>query len=137
MKTPIKSFLAFVTVCLFTAAAWAAEATPAGTWKWTQQGRQGGQGSERAMKLELKDGKLTGKLLGWKMGDNDIPESEITGATFKDGVVAFAVTREFNGNTFTMKYSAKLEGDKLTGSIESPGRDGQTMKRDWTATRAK
>lgn len=137
MKVLIKSFVTFVTLCLFTAAAWAAEASPAGTWKWTQQGRQGGQSSERAMTLELKDGKLTGKLLGWKMGDNDIPESEITGATFKDGVVAFNVTREFNGNTFTMKYSAKLEGDKLTGSIESPGRDGQTMKRDWTATRAK
>jgi hypothetical protein len=36
-----------------------------------------------------------------------------------------------------MKYSAKLEGDKLTGTIESPGRDGQTMKREWAATRAK
>jgi hypothetical protein len=87
--------------------------------------------------LELKDGKLTGTLKGWQMGDNQIPDSAIEEASLKDGVVAFSLTREFNGNKFTSKYSAKLEGDKLTGTIESPGRDGGVMKREWTAMRAK
>lgn len=137
MKSPLKFLAALLAACCVTVAALAADASPAGTWKWTQPGRQGGQGTERAMKLELKDGKLTGTLLGWQMGDNKIPDAEIGDGTFKDGVVAFKVSREFNGNTFTMKYEAKLEGDKLTGTIESPGRDGQVMKREWAATRAK
>ncbi len=137
MKSPLKFFAALLAACFMTVAAFAADASPAGTWKWTQQGRQGGQGTERSMKLELKDGKLTGTLLGWQMGDNQIPDSEISDGTFKGGVVAFTVSREFNGNKFTTKYEAKLDGDKLTGTMESPGRDGQVMKREWAATRAK
>jgi hypothetical protein len=137
MKSPLKFLAAFFAACFITVAAFAADASPVGKWKWTQAGRGGNPGSERSMKIELKDGKLTGTLLGWKMGDNEIPDTAITDATFKDGVLAFSVSREFNGNTFTMKYSAKLEGDKLTGSIESPGREGWMQKRDWAATLVK
>lgn len=136
MKSPLKFFAAFLAACFITVAAFAADASPAGTWKWTQQGRQG-NASERAMKLELKDGKLTGTLEGWQMGDNKIPDTAISDATFKDGVVAFSVSREFNGNKFTTKYEGKVEGDKLTGTIEAPGRDGAVQKREWVATRAK
>ena len=137
MKSPRKFLAAFFAVCLITVAAFAADVSPTGTWKWTQQGRQGGQGVERSIKLELKDGKLTGTLAAWQMGDNTIPEVAIGDGTFKGGVIAFTVTTEFNGNKRVSKYEGKLEGDKITGSIESPGRDGQAMKRDWAATRAK
>lgn len=89
------------------------------------------------MKLEFKDGKLTGKLLAWKMGDTEVPDVSITDASFKDGVVTFSISREFNGNTMVLKYSAKLEGDKLTGSIAFPDRDGATQKLELVATRAK
>lgn len=47
------------------------------------------------------------------------------------------VEREFNGNKFVTKYSGKLAGDMITGEVQSPGRDGQTMKRGWNARRAK
>jgi len=137
MKSPLKFLAAIFAVCFITVAALAADASPAGTWKWTQQGRQGGQGVERAMKLDLKDGKLSGALQSWQMGDNTIPEAPISDGSFKAGVVAFAVTVEFNGNKRTTKYEGKLEGDTITGSSESPGRDGQVMKRDWVAKRAK
>jgi len=67
-----------------------------------------------------------------------VPDVAIADASFKDGAVAFSVTREFNGNSVTTKYEAKLDGDTLKGSTERPGRDGGApMKRDWTATRAK
>jgi hypothetical protein len=137
MKSPLKSLAAFFAACFITVAAFAADASPAGTWKWTQQGRQGGQGVERALTLEVKDGKLTGTLKGWQMGDNQIPDTAIGEASFKGGMVAFTVTMEFNGNKRVSKYEGKLEGDKITGAVESPGRDGQVMKRDWAATRAK
>ena len=80
---------------------------------------------------------MTGTLAAWQMGDNTIPEVAIGDGSFKGGVIAFTVTTEFNGNKRVSKYEGKLEGDKITGSIESPGRDGQAMKRDWAATRAK
>jgi hypothetical protein len=52
--------------------------------------------------------------------------------------VAFAVTRDFNGQSFTVKYSGKLEGDSLKGSSEFPGfNGGEPTKRDWAATRVK
>jgi len=59
--------------------------------------------------------------------------------SFKDGTVSFAVTTEFNGNKRTTKYSGKLEGDKITGSSERPGRgDGAPpTKSDWVVTRVK
>lgn len=119
-------------------AAAASSASPTGTWKWTQPGRNGGQGFEQTLKLELKDGKLTGTILGMQGPQGQMPDVAIGDASYKDGAVAFTVTREFNGNTFVSKYEAKLEGDTLKGSVERPGRDGGApMKRDWTATRAK
>lgn len=121
-----------------TVAAFAADAaTPAGTWKYTQAGRGGNPGTERTLTLDYKDGKLTGTLKGVTMGQFEIPDTAISEASFKDGAVAFAVTVDFGGNPRTTKYTAKLEGDTLTGSTESPGRDGGTQKRDFVAKRAK
>lgn len=136
MKSPLKFLAAIFAACFITVAAFAAEASPTGTWKWTQQGRQGAA-TERSVKLALTDGKLTGTLEGFQMGDNKIPDQEISDASFKDGTIAFSVSREFNGNKFTTKYTGKLEGDKITGTSESPGRDGAVQKREWVATRAK
>ncbi len=51
-------------------------------------------------------------------------------------MIAFSVTREFNGNSMTTKYTGKLDGDTIKGSVERPGRDGgDPVKTDWTATR--
>jgi hypothetical protein len=39
---------------------------------------------------------------------------------------------------FVSKYTGKVEGDTIKGSIERPGRDGgAATKTDWTATRVK
>lgn len=133
----LKFLAAIFAACFMTVAAFAAEASPAGTWKWSQAGRQGGNATERTLTLEYTAGKLTGTLKGFSMGQFEVPDTAISEASFKDGNVAFSVTTEFNGNKRTSKYTAKLEGDKLTGSIEAPGREGAAQKRDWAATRSK
>ena len=122
-----------------TVSALAAEASPAGTWKYTQPGRGGGPGMERTLVLDLKDGQLTGTLKGASMGQMEIPDTAIADGSFKDGTIAFTVTVEFNGNKRTTKYSGKLDGDKITGSTERPGRGegAAPVKTDWVATRAK
>jgi len=118
-------------------AALAADASPAGTWKFTQAGRGGQPGMERTLKLDLKDGKLTGTMMGTTGGQFQIPDTAIADGTFKDGAVTFTVTTEFNGNKRTSKYDLKLDGDTLVGTVESPGRDGAMAKREFKATRAK
>lgn len=115
-------------------------ADPSGTWKWTQQARGGGGGGgtprESTLTLTMKDGKLAGKL-STPGRDGATNTSDIKDASVKGDVVSFAVEREFNGNKFVTKYSGKLAGDTITGEAEAPGRDGQTMKREWVAKRSK
>jgi hypothetical protein len=136
MKSSSKLIAAFCAACFVTVAAFAGD--PSGTWKWTQQGRQGGAGFEVTLKLEAKDGALSGTILGMQGPQGAIPDVAIGDASFKeDGTLAFSVTREFNGNKRTSKYTGKMEGDTITGSIERQGREGDMIKTDWSATRAK
>ena len=104
-------------------------ADPTGTWKWSVTFND--QTREFTLKLKLEDGKLTGAM----MGPNN-QETAIEDATFKDGEVAFAVTRERNGQKFTIKYKGKVSGDTITGKSEFE-RNGETRSRDWEAKREK
>jgi hypothetical protein len=52
----------------------------------------------------------------------------------KDAEISFAVTREWNGNKMTAKYSGKIEGDTIKGKIETE-RDGNVRSREWEAKR--
>jgi len=127
IRSPRFLLAAFAMVC-FVAVAFAGD--PTGTWTWSVQ--RNGQSRTSTLTLALKDGTLTASLSG-RNGDTAIGD-----ATFKDDAIAFTVEREFNGNKFVAKYSGKLDGDTIKGSIELPGRDGgdpQTV--NWTATRSK
>jgi hypothetical protein len=135
MKSTFKLIAATAAACFVSVAAFAADAS--GTWKWTQQGRQGGPGFEVTLKLEAKDGVLSGTLLGMQGPQGAIPDVAIGDASLKGDMVAFSVTREFNGNKRTSKYEGKLEGDTIKGSVERQGRDGNMMKSEWIATRVK
>lgn len=103
-----------------------------GTWTWTTPGRNGGQGREQSITLKQDGDKVTGSMKGRQ---ND---TEISDGTFKDGTLSFSITREFNGNKRTTKYTGKIDGDTLKGSIEYPGRNGgEGRKVDWEAKRSK
>jgi hypothetical protein len=138
MKSRLKFLTALLGAMCLTVAAFAAEVSPAGTWKWSVQGRQGGQSFDQTLKLEYKDGKLTGTMLGVQGGQFSIPDTAITDASFQDGAIKFSVTREFNGNKFTTKYEGKLQGDAIKGTYERPGMNGaEPTKREWDAKRQK
>ena len=131
-------FAAPVAAIILSVSAHAAEASPTGSWKWSQPGRGGGPAVERTLKLELKDGKLTGALLGWQAGEMQIPDTPISAASFKDGAVAFNVELTFGDNTFVVKYAGKVEGDTIKGQVERPGfNGGEATKSDWLAKRSK
>ena len=99
---------------------------PSGTWKW--QVKRGDQTRDVTLMLKLEGDKLTGHMPGRNNTVTPIEE-----ASFKDGTVAFSVTREFNGVKRTTKYSGKLSGDSITGESEGPDRDGKVTKTKWEA----
>lgn len=137
MKSIRRTFAAFIAACLLSAAVFAADAT--GTWKWTQQGRGGkGGGTPRESTLTLvqKDGELSGKVSS-PGRDGATNTTEISNASIKGDMIAFNIERTYGDNKFVVKYSGKIAGDTITGESEISGRDGQTMKREWVAKRAK
>src|SRR3954470_18725646 len=116
MKLPNKLLAAFAAVVITSLAFAAAMSSPAGNWKWTAQGRNGPQ--DVTAKFDVQDGKLTGTVTTPR-GDTPISQG-----TFADGALAFVTELNFNDIKFVIKYSGKLEGDTIKGSIERPGRDG-------------
>jgi len=118
------------TVSLFfavgmTTAALAAD--PSGTWKWTTHSPNGEINT--TLKLESKDGKLTGAY------SNQFGDAEISKASLQGDVITFEVVRDLGGTPFVVKYRGKLEGETITGTIEAPGQDGGALKLDWNAKR--
>lgn len=145
MKNHLKLLVLFVAPCATfsltaaepTTAVAETAASPTGTWTWGQQGRDGTT-FEQTLTLEYVDGKLTGTLLGGQRPQGQMPDTAIGDGSFNQGAISFTVTREFNGNHFVIKYEGRLDGDKIAGSIERPGRDGGApVKREWHATRKK
>jgi hypothetical protein len=102
---------------------------PTGTWKWSVTFND--QKREFTLKLKLEGDTLTGAMVG-----QDGAETAIEEASFKDGTVAFSITRERNGQKRTTKYSGKLGGDTIKGKAEFE-RNGEKQSRDWEATRSK
>ena len=112
----------------FAAVAQEKKADATGTWKWTMQGRQGGQAREVSLTLKQEGDKLTGKM-GGGQNETEIKDGKID----KDGTLSFSVTRKRQDNEVTTKYSGKLDGDTIKGKIEGP----QGQPRDWEAKRSK
>lgn len=102
-----------------------------GKWTGQVQGPQGPMDMTFVFKSEGE--KLTGTLT------NSFGEVAISDGSIKGDAVAFKVTREFNGNKFTLKYVGKLAGDeiKLTRTFEGEAPGGQTPPPvDFTVKRA-
>jgi len=100
-----------------------------GTWK-SSFTNQNGQVRETTFKLKAEGEKLTGTISG-RQNDTAIEEGKIKGEE-----ISFKVTREFNNNKVTMKYTGKVAGDTIKGKTESE-RDGQPQTRDWVAKKEK
>ena len=106
---------------------------PSGTWTWSVPARNGGPDRTNTLTLKLEGQKVTGKLTT-PGRDGQARESVVDDGKLSGSDVSFSITREFNGNSFTMKYSGKVEADSITGKMEFE-RDGETQTRDWHATR--
>lgn len=106
----------------------ASAADPTGTWAWTIER------PERTIDVKL-DLKLEGDKLTGKVYSND-RETEISDGKFAKDEVSFKTVRERNGIKFVISYKGKVEGDKLTGTIEFETPD-QKRELPWEAKREK
>lgn len=129
MTRIITSLAAICLMAFLTASVHAEDkANATGTWTWSFTG-QNGQTRETSLKLKQDGEKLTGKISGRNGNDTEIEDGKVSGDQ-----ISFKITREFNGNKFTSKYSGKVSGDTIKGKIEFE-RNGETRSRDWEAKR--
>lgn len=111
------------------------KADPTGTWTWSVPGRNGGPERKMTLKLKTEDDKVTGSISQPGRQGGEPRVTDIKDGKLKGDEVSFSVTREFNGNSFTMKYSGKVSADTIKGKIEFE-RNGETRSRDWEAKRS-
>ena len=110
------------------------KADPSGTWMWTVPGRNGGPDRTNKLVLKVEGEKLTGTVTS--PGRNgQTSDTAISDGTIKGDAVAFTVTREFNGNTMTIKYSGKVSEDTIKGKMEMTRNGGEPTSHDWVAKR--
>jgi hypothetical protein len=102
---------------------------PTGTWKWTVSFND--QKFDVTGKFKLEGDKLTGTVTGRNNMEMKIDEGK-----FKDGEVAFSVTRERDGQKFISKYKGKVDGDQIKGTLERE-RNGEKTTDNWEAKREK
>jgi hypothetical protein len=124
--------LLFVTTILLAVGIVAFAADVTGKWTYETPGRNGGPARQTTITLKQDGAKLTGSIPGFRGGE----PTEITNGKVDGDNVSFEVTREFNGNSMTTKYSGTVSGDEMKLTVERPGRDGNTMKNEYTAKRA-
>jgi len=109
-----------------------AKIDPTGSYIWTMPGRNGGPDRTNTLSLKLEGDKLTGKLTTPGRGGAEPTPIEIKDAKITGADISFSVTREFNGNSFTSKFSGKLADAAIKGKVETE-RNGETQSRDWEA----
>lgn len=129
----LRTLLLFVTV-FGAAALTAVAADPSGTWKFTAGGPNG-RSMESTLTLNLTGGQLSGWI------ENRAGKTAIENARFADDQLSFSVQREFGRRLrktkLTVRYSGKLEGDTIAGTIETTGRKKQPISIPWEAKRQK
>lgn len=104
------------------------KADATGTWTWVAVGTSSNQ--EIAVKLKREGDKLTG-VYSRSGKDTQIEDGKISGDE-----VSFTVTPARNGKKYPMKYSGKIIGDTITGTMEIE-LDGAARTTPWKATRSK
>lgn len=82
------------------------------TGKWVSEAT--GKGGPQTYTLKQDGETLTGTVAGGRGGDVQISNGKVDGDK-----VSFEVTREYNGNSMTTKYSGTVSGNTLTLTVET------------------
>ena len=98
-------------------------ANAAGTWEMTSTGANGPM--TQTLTIQQDGSKIKGTLTGRR---GDMPfEGTVTG-----NKISFTIKRDTPNGTFTVEYSATIDGDSMKGTAHS-----ERFDREWTAKRTK
>src|SRR4051812_15712404 len=103
------------------------KADPSGTWTWTVS-TPNGQSFESTATFKREGDKVTGSVTG-RRGDTAISDGQ-----FKDGTLTFTVMREREGRKMTSKFTGKVDGNAIKGTMTMDRGDG-AQSRPWEAKR--
>ncbi|HAB17194.1 MAG TPA: rhodanese-like domain-containing protein [Verrucomicrobiota bacterium] len=132
MNTPTKYLFAFGALITHTALIqFAFAAGVGGNWLWVTAGRNGAPDKENVLSLRANDSGLSGKI-STPGADGKPTDTPIANGTVNGDAISFEVIRQANGTTTTNRYSGKISGDKIVGTIAFT-RGGETRSRDWEA----
>jgi hypothetical protein len=95
----------------------------AGTWEMSSEGPNGPM--TQTLTIQQDGAKIKGTLTG-RRGETPF-EGTVTG-----NKIAFTIKRETPNGTFTIEYSATVDGDAMKGTAHS-----ERFDREWTAKRTK
>ena len=110
-------------------------ADASGTWTWSTPGRDGGEPRKSTLTLKVEGEKVTGKLSA-PGRQGAVTDVEIKEGKLKGDEISFTTSVERGGTTFTTKYTGKISGDTIKGTVERPGRGGgDPTKNPWEAKR--
>ena len=101
---------------------------PTGTW--TIRSKIGKKAYDQTLKIENKDGTVTGTITS----GNKV--TKIADGKFKDGELTFNLTVEAKGVKVTTKYAGKVTGDAIKGTSTTEY-DGKEYKSDFEGKREK
>jgi hypothetical protein len=107
-----------VVACLFALAASAADVS--GTYVAQVPGRNGAM--ETTFKLKADGDKLTGTVVTQR-GEAEIKDGKVAGDT-----ISFSQTFERGGNSMTILYKGKVEGNEIKFTREVQGGQGRTAE---------
>jgi hypothetical protein len=113
-----------------------------GKWTMEQAGRGGGPPRVTTFDLKADGAKLTGTITspGFGRGGDTPPPpttTPISNGKVDGNNITFEVTREFGGNSMTIKYEGAVSGSEMKLKTTMPGRDGgEPMVRDAVAKKA-
>jgi hypothetical protein len=105
----------------------AGKADPSGTWTWTVN-TPNGQSFESTATFKREGDKVTGTVSG-RRGDTAISDGQ-----FKDGTLTFTVMREREGRKMVSKFTGKVDGNAIKGTMTMDRGDG-AQSRPWEAKR--
>ena len=100
------------------------------TGKWLYTWERQGMKVETTFEFKQDGDKVTGSVSGM----NGM-KTEIKDGVVKDGELTFKVVREREGNTFTVEYRGKLDGENTLKGKSAMEFNGQKRERDIEAKR--
>jgi hypothetical protein len=87
---------------------------------WKMEVRIGENDADYELRLAQADGKLSATLISPRSGEHKVRQ-----VSWADEKLTMELDRDYTGNTVTLVYTGKLEGDGLSGTVVLKGAEDQ------------